>query len=167
MVKKVKGKGLVYKSCRALEDIVRIMFWWNGGHWWFWAVEWHNLTNVWKDYSGCYVRNGLGEEWEQGDLLGSDFNNLEEHNDNSTGDNETGSDPECILKVESKRLHGRLDMGIEKKKRITNNFICVEQLCEKIVLPLIEVSCSWSNFGRTMRSVWYRMDRRSLSECDK
>lgn len=34
------------------------------------------------------------DKWKQRDLLGGYFNNLEKHNNNSTRDSETGSDPE-------------------------------------------------------------------------
>lgn len=71
------------------------------------------------------------DNWKQKALLAGYFNNLEKHSNNSTRDSETGSDPECILKVESKRFPERLAIGMEKKKRIMNNFTCIEQLCEK------------------------------------
>lgn len=66
-----------------------------------------------------------------------------------------------------KKIAERLNMGIGRKKRVANNFIWVEQLCERIVLLLIEISCSWRRFGRTTHSAWDKMDWRSLSECDK
>lgn len=44
---------------------------------------------------------------------------------------EIWSDLKCILKVESKRLSERLDMGIKGKKIIMNNCIWVEQLHEQ------------------------------------
>ena len=60
------------------------------------------------------------------DLLGGYFNNLQKHKGNSTRDREIQSNLKYILKIESKRLSERLDMGVKRKKRIMNNSIWLE-----------------------------------------